>query len=143
MILVPARAADIEKKFSQVEVFLLPGNPVKFYQSHFHNLMSGPDVIELVGFGTESVAEEIGFLEGNVKKVGFASGLIMGGGGFEEMTGVIEFVAINRIHLPTLVPGPAMGIFGIDRAGRVQVAVRFLRFADFRDEIVQVSGHFG
>ena len=89
----------------------------------------------------ERIAQEVGFLDGDVQEVGLAGGLVMGDGRLEQMAGVVKLVAVNRVHLPALVAGPWVRMLGIDRASGVEVAVRFLGGADLGDQVVQVSLH--
>src|SRR5207249_4212118 len=134
-----AFSPHLEKEFRQVQVTLVTGHPIKLGQPHLNDFMSRPDVKFV---GTESIIEQIGFFDGDVQKIRFTSGLIMGGGRFEEVAGVVKFVAVNRIHFPTLGASPAMRVFGINRASRIKIAIPFLRAADLLDQIIQVSPYF-
>ena len=58
---------------------------------------------------------------------------------FEQVAEVVQLVAVVALEYPALRPGPAMRILRIDRARRVDVAVRLLRGGDLRDQAVDVG----
>src|SRR5690349_4403495 len=141
MVLVATGSTHVEKEFGEVEILLFSGDAIQFHETHLDDLVAWPDVIELVGLGPERVAKQIGFFQGNMEKVRLAGRLVMSSRGFEKMARVVKFMAVDWIHLPAFVTGPAMRIFGIDRPRGVKVTIRFLGFADLGDEIVEVSAH--
>src|SRR5216110_1209742 len=115
MILVAAGTAHIEKEFREVEIFLFASNAVEFGQAHFHDLVSRPDMVEFVGLWAESIAKQIGLFESDIEEIGFAGGLVVSRGCFEDVPGIVEFMAVDGVHLPSFVAGPSMRILGIDR----------------------------
>ena len=144
MIIIAARpaAAHGDEIFGEVEVARVAGDAVKPDEAHFDDFMSGPEM-QLVGTGAEGLAQEIGLLERDVEQIGFAGGLVMGGGGLEQMARVVKFVTESGVVHPPVGAGPGMRMFGINGAGGVKIAVRFLRGGQQGDERVEVGRHFG
>lgn len=71
-------------------------------------------------------ADTIGILNGNIEKIPFTGGLIVGNGTLDHMPQVIELVAQIFHSHPTLLPCPVMRMFRIHRTGGIQISVRFL-----------------
>jgi hypothetical protein len=132
MIFIAAGTAHIQKELCQPQIPLLAGDPIQLHQTHLDDFVSRPNV-EL--FGTESITEQVGFLEGDVEHVGLAGGLVMRGGRLELVSCIIKFMALIRILQPPPGPRPIMGMFRVDGWRRVKVAVGFLRQRD-RDQPV-------
>ena len=98
--------------------------------------------MKLVRSGAENLAEQVGFPGRNVEQIGFAGGLVMRGGGFEEMAGVIKFMALLRVIQPAFRAVPPVGMLGVNRADGVEVAVRFLRGGEEANQMIEVSRYF-
>src|SRR6266404_669691 len=101
--------------------------------------MPGPNV-QL--FRAERVAEQVGFLDRDVEQVSLTRGLIMSDSRFKQMAGIVKFMAVDRVQLPTFGSGPAMRTFGIDSPRCVEIPIRFLGLGNFGDQIIQVAGQF-
>ena len=71
-------------------------------------------------------ADTIGILNGNIEKIPFTGGLIVGNGTLDHMPQVIELVAQIFHSHPTLLPCPVMRMFRIHRTSGIQISVRFL-----------------
>src|SRR6185437_16490735 len=82
--------------------------------------------------------QQIGIPEGNIQQVPLAGSQIMGTGRLEEMTGVIELMTKFIFLYPALHPRPGMRMQRVDRPGRIQIAVRFLRPSDDTDQRIYI-----
>ena len=74
-------------------------------------------------------AHAVGIAHGNVEELPALGGLIVGTGGIHHVSQVIEFVREHLFAQPSLVAGPAVGMPRIHGAGRIEIAVGFLRLA--------------
>ncbi|OPZ76999.1 MAG: hypothetical protein BWY77_01778 [bacterium ADurb.Bin431] len=131
-------AADFEQKTGGLKILFLRGDAVEFGQSHFDNLMAGG---RLGTAGAEGGADEVGVLEGDLEEIAFAGRLVMGHGGFIEMTHVVELVAHVELR-PALLAGPLLQIGGVVGAGGVEIAILLLGGGDEADQAVQVGRQF-
>ncbi len=127
MIVVTTRmtAAHVDEIFGEFEVALVAGDAVKPDEAHLNDFVSGPEM-QLVGSGAEGLAEEVGFLDGDIEEVGLAGGLVVGGGGFEEMARIVKFVAEFGVVHPPVGAGPFVRMCRVDGAGGVKITVGFL-----------------
>src|SRR5262249_40346289 len=66
MVIIAAWAADIEEEFCQSEIAGVSGDTIELGETHFDDFVAGPNV---EFFGTESIAKQIGFLDGNVEEI--------------------------------------------------------------------------
>ena len=101
--------------------------------------MTGPDRLLA---GAKSLIEQVGALECYIEQASLSRCLIVGDGGFIQMAQIIEFVAVDFLHFPTLRAGPAMRMFRINRARGVEVAIGFLRRSDFRNQSINIGFEF-
>src|SRR5205807_1140981 len=76
MVVVTAWAAHIEEEFGEIEVAFVAVDAVELGEAHLNDFVAGPDV-QLVR--AEGIAQQIGFLDGDVEEVAFTGGLIMCG----------------------------------------------------------------
>ena len=90
-------AAHIDEEFGFVQIFPVPGHGVELGQGHLGDLMPGhTDLLPLSG--TDLAADAVGVSDGDVQEVALTGGAIMGHGALDQMTEVIEFVAVLDLH---------------------------------------------
>ena len=133
--------AQLNVEPSKVEVALLAGDAVEFTEANLDLLMAGR-FLELIFAGAESLAEHISVLRGHVEQRAFAGGLEVGGGGFIEMTDVVEFVAAGEIRPAGLAAHSRHFLRREQPTRGVEVAIRLLRGGNLRDEIVEILVEF-
>jgi hypothetical protein len=70
-------------------------------------------------------------------------GLKMGGGGLEQMPGVVKFVAQVLFLDPAFGARPFVRMLRIDGPGRIEITVRLLRRGKKRDQLIQLGDNLG
>ena len=125
----------IQHKLGEVEITRIAGNAVQLGESHFNDLVAGPDFLLA---RTKGAVEQIRSAEGDVQKCSLAGGLIVRHGRFIEMAQVVQLVAVHSFKNPALIAGPRMWMRRIDGACSIEIAVLFLRRADLRDQVVDI-----
>ncbi len=93
--------------------------------------------------GTEGPHEQIGRLDRDIEQRPLAGGQVMRDGRFEQVSEIVELVAVVALEHPPLGAGPAMRILRIDGPRRIEVAVGLLRRGDLRDQAVDVRLELG
>ena len=96
----------------------------------------------LSGIGTYLLDDAVGIALGDVEESGGACGLIVGAGGVDHMAEVIELVAQDLFHLPALLATPLVGMFRVDGAGGIEVAVGLLGSRHHVEHGVDISFQF-
>ena len=135
-LLARIRTARIQHELRQAQIALVAGGAVELGESHFHDLVAGPDGALV---RPESPVEQVGGTQRNVQQRTLLRGLIMRHGGFVQMAQVVQFVAVHALQNPAPVAGPRMRVRRIDGAGGVQVSVRLLRRRDLLDQPIHVG----
>ncbi len=128
--------ALVEQELREAQILFVPRHAVQADESHLGDLMTRPDRALA---GTERLDEKIGPADRDVQERGLARRHVVRDRGFEEVPEVVELVAVVALARPAFRPRPYMRILRVDRARRVQVAVRLLRRGDLGDEVVDVG----
>ena len=118
-------ASLVEEILGLLQVFAVACNDVELGQSHLCNLMSGHD-IRLSRVGTNLSAYAVGKANGNVQEGALARSIVVSHCRFTEMAEIIKLVGAVLHSYPTLASRPAHWLFGVLRAGSIEVAVGFL-----------------
>ena len=138
-------SSEIEKRFRKVEITLFAGRPVKRTKRKFNLLMPGRG-LELSRTKSESAIYQIGAADGNIKKRTLTCRTIMGDSRLVHMSDIVklmtvyDFTSSDRPH--HIVFDKTVRIRSVietERPGRVEVAVRLLRFGDFRNQFIQIT----
>ena len=124
----------IQAELRLVEVFPIAGRSVQLHERQLDLLVAWGVMAPV---GTEHLADQIGAHDRDVQQAPFPGRLEMCDRRFVHMTLVVQLVA-GAEPRPSLGAGAGRRVFGIDRAGRVQVAVRLLRGRDDGDQIVEL-----
>lgn len=93
--------------------------------------------MELAGRGAEGLADVVGALDRDADEVRLAGGLVVGHRAFVEMADVVKFVAVGEPRVARRAEEIRARVLA-DRAGRVEVAVGFLRGGNLGNECVEI-----
>ena len=80
----------------------------------------------LSGIGTHLLDHTISITLGDVEELRGTCSLIVGAGSIDHVAEVIKLMTGMLLSLPAVLGSPLMGMFRIDGAGRIEVAVRLL-----------------
>src|SRR5262245_3901168 len=133
---IAVRPSHIEHKFSEIEITGVSGCPVEFGQAHCRDLVTRPDRLLT---RTECSVEKFRGPERDVEQRPFPRCLIVGDSSFIKVPQIVQFMTVNLLEFPTFCSCPVMWFGRIDRPGRIEVAVFFLRGCDLFDQAVNVS----
>ena len=130
------RPALVDQELRQGQVTLVAGDPVQADEPHLGHLVSRPDR-RLAG--SERAVEQVGAAHGHVEQRPLARGLVVRSRRLEQVSEVVQLVAVVALELPPHLAGPWMRCGGVDRPRRIEIAVGFLGGRNGRDQLVDVG----
>ena len=134
-------ATIVKQEFRLIEIFLIASNHIKPGERHLCNLMPR-HYTGLTFIRPNLLYHTVSITLGNIEELGTPSSLIVGTGGIHHVAEVIELMTQHLFYLPTLLAAPLVRMLGINRTGRIEIAVRLLRSSYYIEHRVYVSLQF-
>jgi len=130
------RRAALLDKTGPDQVILRPGQAISLTRPS--SIPHGPGTrFSLPGRGAEGLADEIGALDGDGRRLFFARGQACATAASVKMAEIVELVLSCR--LTHRCGRTCAGVWPDDRAGRVKIAVRLLGGGDLGDPFIELS----